>query len=301
MNLQHTETRARQAIVSNNVAAYKYRHPGWHNNPAVKKAILVNTLGSWQVLALVVFTGLLATLFLALQQLNQLVAVIITLLALVAGAITAVLWVWMRLNSKRQQDRAITQIISQQTPFSLNAINAKQTKIKLVQALQYWSYIDSIVETVPYGPLRDQAALTQQDATRWLQEVYQLALKTDSLQLSLARHPELKTGCIALEKQQQRLNQETNPQTRAQIQQAIAYQLQRLKLAQMLQKNVEQAHQQLDSTLTAMGTVHSQLLLIANNQQTKQTCNLQKEISEEVLRLQDITEAMNEVYQTAAA
>lgn len=300
MSHQHLETRAHQAIVNSNINAYKRKHANWRSNPAVKKSILINTLGSWQTLTLIVITGLTATLFLTMQRLAQVVALVTASIVIVAGVVAAILWIWVNFKDKKQQNRAIVQMMGPQVPFSLDDVKTKRAKVKLYQALQYWNRINNVAESVPSGPLQDRAIATRHDATRWLQTVYLLAQRTDNLQLTLASQPELKVVPATLEKYRQLLHQETDLQIKAQIEQTIALQQKKMESMQTLQNSIKQAHHQLDNTLAAMGTVHSQLLLITNTQQAKQTRSLQTDISEEIDRLQDLTEAMNEVYQTVS-
>ena len=64
---------------------------------------------------------------------------------------------------------------------------------------------------------------------------------------------------------------------------------------------MEKADYQLDSTISALGTIYSQLLLVGNKDEEGSRINrLQEEISEQVYRLEDLAAAMDEVYQDSA-
>ena len=68
-----------------------------------------------------------------------------------------------------------------------------------------------------------------------------------------------------------------------------------------LQNSMEKADYQLDSTISSLGTIYSQLLLVGNkDEEGGRISRLQEEISEQVYRLEDLTEAMDEVYQDSA-
>ena len=64
---------------------------------------------------------------------------------------------------------------------------------------------------------------------------------------------------------------------------------------------VPKAAYQLDSTISALGTIYSQLLLVDTKEEQGNRINrLQEEISEQVYQLEDLAEAMDEVYKTSA-
>jgi len=64
---------------------------------------------------------------------------------------------------------------------------------------------------------------------------------------------------------------------------------------------MDKAAYQLDSTISALGTIYSQLLLVDTKEEQGNRINrLQEEISDQVYQLEDLAEAMDEVYQTSA-
>ncbi len=65
-----------------------------------------------------------------------------------------------------------------------------------------------------------------------------------------------------------------------------------------LQSTIERGKLQMDQTLSSMGTVYSQLLLMdAKDIDSGKYQRLQDDIAEEVKGLREIAEAMDEVYQ----
>jgi hypothetical protein len=87
---------------------------------------------------------------------------------------------------------------------------------------------------------------------------------------------------------------------RQQLQKTIADRKRQLKTLQNLQTHIEKAAFQLDSTISSLGTVYSQLLLVdTKDEQGSRINRLQKEISEQVYQLEDLAEAMDEVYQSS--
>ena len=68
-----------------------------------------------------------------------------------------------------------------------------------------------------------------------------------------------------------------------------------------LQNSMQRAELQLEHTLTAMGTIYSQLLLVgAKDVDSGRVRRLREEVAEEVNGLQDVLDSMDEVYETSA-
>jgi hypothetical protein len=64
---------------------------------------------------------------------------------------------------------------------------------------------------------------------------------------------------------------------------------------------MQRAELQLEHTLTAMGTIYSQLLLVgAKDVDSGRVKRLREELSSEVQELQDVLDSMDEVYATRA-
>jgi hypothetical protein len=64
---------------------------------------------------------------------------------------------------------------------------------------------------------------------------------------------------------------------------------------------MENADLQLDSTISSLGTIYSQLLLVdSKDEEGSRISRLQEEISEQVYQLEDLTEAMDDVYRRSA-
>jgi uncharacterized protein YoxC len=111
---------------------------------------------------------------------------------------------------------------------------------------------------------------------------------------------DLKNVPAAIESYQQKLEEETDPDVRRQLEKTIADNERQLQTLQNLENNIEKASYQLDSTISALGTIYSQLLLVGSKDESGTKINrLQDEISEQVYRLEDLTEAMDEVYQSS--
>jgi hypothetical protein len=71
---------------------------------------------------------------------------------------------------------------------------------------------------------------------------------------------------------------------------------------EQLENNMHRAELQLEHTLTAMGTIYSQLLLVGSKDvDSGRVRRLREEVADEVQGLQDVLDSMDEVYETSAS
>jgi hypothetical protein len=103
----------------------------------------------------------------------------------------------------------------------------------------------------------------------------------------------------AIQEWKKKLALEDDDNVKRQISQTIAQkQIQRDNLLKL--KNVmEQAEAQLESTLTAMGTVYSQIMILsARDVASGRAQRLQQDVNDQVQALQDVVTTVDEVYQS---
>jgi hypothetical protein len=103
----------------------------------------------------------------------------------------------------------------------------------------------------------------------------------------------------AIESLKKRLALEDDDTVKRQISQTIAQkQIQRDNLRK-LQKVMERGQFQLESTITAMGTVYSQMMLLGSRDiASGRAQRLQQDVDDQVQALQDVVHTMDEVYRT---
>jgi hypothetical protein len=94
-----------------------------------------------------------------------------------------------------------------------------------------------------------------------------------------------------------RAKNEPHAEVRQQIEETLSTRRAQLESLQALQHANERGKLQIDQTLSSMGTVYSQLLLMdARDIDSGKYQRLQDDIAEEVKSLREIAEAMDEVY-----
>jgi hypothetical protein len=106
---------------------------------------------------------------------------------------------------------------------------------------------------------------------------------------------DLQTVPQAVKEIEARLATETDPTLRRQLERTLANRQKQLEALQELQTAVRRAEIQIESTLSQLGTIYSQLLTGQSTSDTAAYNRLSAEIDEEVGMLQDRLEALREV------
>jgi hypothetical protein len=193
---------------------------------------------------------------------------------------------------------AVAELFKAEVNFEPATIQDKELREKVDKALEYWKLIDDEIDKVPQGILRDGSphAVTRQEATHWLQAVYTLAGHVDKLKLNQVILKDLDRLPKLIKKSKNELSLATSPEVRRQLEQTIADQERQLKSLESLKANMDKASYQLDSTISSLGTIYSQLLLVGSKDESgTKIRRLQEDISEQVHQLEDITDAMDDV------
>lgn len=304
------EKRAQEAILNSIVENYKQKHVDILKDPSIRKkvfnyvfykptnAILIATIIlAAGCLPLILFPVLSLTIpfFGSLLGLTLAAAVPIAI-----GIIAEVFFISMSLKDEKAHAQAVAEMLQPQMRFDVSTINSKELSTKIDKALEYWSLIDDAVDKVSEGALRERLENTTREVTHWLQAVFNLAERVDKFHQNKVIERDLKSVPQAIADYKKRLKSEDDSDVKRQLEKTIADKEKQLQTLQSLENNMETAAYQLDSTISALGTIYSQLLLVGSKDESGGKINrLQEEVSEQVQRLEDLTEAMDEVYQSS--
>jgi hypothetical protein len=199
----------------------------------------------------------------------------------------------MRNPTKNAQ--AVAHIFQQE--FKPARLNSKDLSQKTVRALEYLQQIEEAVNRTREGVLRDRLRRTADEVIDWVEGIHHLAKRIDSYRQDEIIARDMNTVPQTLIALKRRLAQEDDAGVKDQIRQTINDRQRQLDNLEKLDNTIDKAELQLERTLSALGTVYSQLLLIdGRGDSTRQASKLQEEISEQVHQLQDLTEAMDEYY-----
>jgi hypothetical protein len=185
---------------------------------------------------------------------------------------------------------------SQFTPKKLRK-PALQARIQ--EALDYRTRINGLInEKSADSALRGHLETMADQFDEWIEEIWLLAQRLDTYELQI---PTLKKAYDSAVKRhrelEQRRSQLSDAKVRAEIDQNLAALTRQIETIEALGNTMRRAELRLDNTLTAMGTIYPQtMLLSARDIDSDRYKRLQQEIADEVNGLGDILHAMDEVY-----
>jgi uncharacterized membrane protein len=214
---------------------------------------------------------------------------------LVLGALGEVGLVWSSLTDPEFRAKAVAEMFREK--FKAHDIKSMELRTQVEKALEYRSRIDEVIGKSREGVLRAHLKDVSRDITAWVENVLRLARRLDAYETDEMIHQDLQSVEPAMEALKKRLALEDDDTVKRQISQAIAQrQIQRDNLHK-LQNVMERAEFQLDSTLTAMGTVYSQMMILGSRDVASgRAQRLQQDIADQVQALQDVVHTMDEVY-----
>lgn len=172
---------------------------------------------------------------------------------------------------------------------------SKKMKTQLQQAHDYRAKIDAALEKAN----RTGTQTAHREALRarvdhWTTAIEELIARVDGLQQDAIIQKDLKTVPAAIKKMEKELAATTDPLLREQLEHSLETRRKQLAALQTLQQNVRRAELQVESTLSLLGTIYSQLLTRQSSTQMANYNRLTDEVDEEVRRLEDHLSALNE-------
>lgn len=259
------------------------------------RAILTRSIYRWESaviiavtlsLALLTFTGIIPPLFGILQWWFW----------LALGVLGEVGLVWSSVKDPEFRAKAVAEMFREK--FSAREIDNQLLRQRAEKALEYRDRIDEAIAKSQEGVMRDHMSDVNQGITQWVENVFRLARRLDAYMSDETIRHDLESVEPGIEALKKRLALEDDDAVRRQISQTIAQkQIQRDNLRR-LQNVMEQGQFQLESTVTAMGTVYSQMMLLSSRDMASgRAQRLQQDIDDQVQALQDVVQTLDEVYQ----
>ncbi len=289
------EKQAQAAILKSIVEDYKQRQTDWYKDPNIIKVVRERFFYH-PVTASLIGGTIIAT------ALAFLFAPIWLILApLLGGIILTVLFLYLSITDTKQHAKVVEEMLRPKVNFKPEVIQDNELRAKVNEALKYWELIQSTIATSPQGSMRDRFERTTRETTLWLQAVYNLAERIDRFERNQVVKQDLQRVPQDIRTLKKRLAEEDSPEVKRQLERTISDKERQLQTLQSLDDNMQKAHYQLDGTISALGTIYSQLLLVGSKDEEGNRLNrLQGEISEQVQRLEDLAEVMDEVYQSTS-
>jgi hypothetical protein len=199
------------------------------------------------------------------------------------------------LKDPQEREKAVERLFREK--YNVTGLRDRPLRDKLKKAEDYHQQIKATVKTQKDGILKERMQRTTGEIYDWIGNMVRLARRLDSYRIDpiiKGDREELVKSIPALEA---RLRQESDPRVRQQIETTLADQRRLQENIAELDNRMQRADLQLDSSLAALGTVYSQLLLVGSKEVGSDRAErLSADISNEVTSLQDVVDSINEVY-----
>jgi GNAT superfamily N-acetyltransferase len=176
-------------------------------------------------------------------------------------------------------------------------LDNKESRARLDKALEYRRRISEAAARARDGLLREHLQETAAQIDNWIENMYNLAIKLDAYEGDDVVHRDMQSVPQAIKNLQAKLKDEDDDVVREQMRQTLQAKEQQLASLKRLENMMQKAELQMDSTITALGTVYSQLLLMgAKDIDSGRAQRLREDIKEQVSQLHDLSASVDEVY-----
>ncbi len=260
------------------------------------RAILTRSVYRWESAVIIALTASLALLTLV-GAIPELFGIFRWWSWLALGALGEAGFVWSSVKDPEFRARAVGEMFREK--FDADEVKDKALRQRVDKALEYRDRIDAVIAKSKEGVMREHMADVSRGITSWMESVFRLARRLDAYIADETLGEDLRTVEPAIENLKKRLALEDDDRVKRQISQTIAQkQIQRDNLRK-LRNVMEQGQFQLESTLTAMGTVYSQMMLLGSRDiASGRAQRLQQDVDDQVQALQDVVRAMDDVLRT---
>ncbi|MEM7331159.1 MAG: hypothetical protein AAF490_03635 [Chloroflexota bacterium] len=185
-----------------------------------------------------------------------------------------------------------------QTNFEPGRIRDKKINEGIRQALDYRSRIEKAIRERSDSMLKDELSQTASQIDDWLENMYDLANRIDRYQRDqkiLERDRQRNNSRIRQLRQQ--LQSERNEAVKSQVASTLESMERQQETIRSLDDTIKRARLQFENSLVHLGTIYSQTVLFdAKDIDSGRARRLRQEIADEVIELNDVLTAMDEVY-----
>ena len=214
---------------------------------------------------------------------------------LVLGICGLAALVYSSLTDAETNARVLLRLFQEQ--FDTKRIRDKELRADLETALEYQRRIEVQVRQQDRALLRDRLNETANQITQWIANMYALALRLDSYRRDDLLAKQRGTLPQELKDLAEQRKRTTNAATQAQLDQVIDTKGKQWQALRDLDDRMKQAELQLQESLAALATIYSQVQLVdAQSVESGRAERLQSDIRDQVNRLGDLVDSINEVY-----
>jgi hypothetical protein len=185
--------------------------------------------------------------------------------------------------------------------FDVTLLQDEKYRGYLEKALEYRERIEEVVARRRRGALQVHVQETARQIDDWIRSIDEIAGRLDQYSQDDLIRRDVKAVPRDIQQLRKKLESVSDPAVRAQLEETLRAKTVQRDNLEKLRNNMQRAELQVEHTLTAMGTIYSQLLLVgAKDVDSGRVRRLREEVAGEVQELQDVLDSMDEVYETSA-
>jgi hypothetical protein len=214
---------------------------------------------------------------------------------LVLGLCGLAALVYSSLTDAESNARVVLRLFQEQ--FDTSRIRDKALRKDVETAMEYQRRIEVQVRQQDRPLLRDRLEETAAEITQWIANMYALSLRLDTYRRDDLLKQQRETLPQELKDLAEQRKRTTNPATQAQLDGVIDGKGKQWQALRDLDDRMKQAELQMQQSLAALATIYSQVQLVdAQSVESGRAERLQSGIREEVNRLGDLVDSINQVY-----
>jgi len=206
---------------------------------------------------------------------------------------------WSNLSDPAFGRRVVADMLREE--FNPQRLKSSDLRQWMDRALDYRARIETNIRETRDGLLKDHLLDVADEIEQWIRNVYQIASRLDKFRSDDVIEHDLQSVPLRITNLEKQLTQESDPAVRAQIETTLQNKRTQREHLEQLRNSMQRAELQLESTLSALGTVYSQTLLVgAKDIDSGRAKRLRQDIADQVVGLEDLLTAMDEVYLDSA-
>ncbi|MGH2536520.1 MAG: hypothetical protein ACRDHL_03915, partial [Candidatus Promineifilaceae bacterium] len=219
-----------------------------------QRAMLENAFLRWESAVVIGLTLILAVL---LPQFTPLPAWAL----LLGGGIAEALLAYSSFSDPETGRRVVANML--RSDFHPERLRDEKLQAQMAQALDYRSRITAAIRERGDSVLKENLLAAAHQMDDWLESIYNLAGRIDRYRTEKdVLERDRRRAAERLQQLQADVRQEADSDVRADIERAIAHHRHQIETIDTLDNTMERAELQLETTLSSLGTIYSQTMLV---------------------------------------
>ncbi len=199
-----------------------------------------------------------------------------------------------RLLSSQHNQQAVTNMLRQK--YDTSIFKNAQLKKDVEQAIAYRQRIDQQVDGLADGPMKVKLFDVANQIEGWVGQIYSLAQRVESYRADPLLRNDLIDVRQSVAELKARLARAANDNLKQDLLDTIAHKQAQADSLQQLDNTMDRAELQIENTLTALGTVYSQVIMVDNRDVSSgRAQRLSEDVNQQVSGLSDLLTSMDDI------